>query len=115
MNASGITAALPAQDLSRAEAFYLEKVGLEAVQSSFLNASDGRVGVVVGDAVNQIVLYPAEAKSSGQFLQAVLQVTDVRAVVEEMRGRGVRFEEYDTAETHTEKGIAQAPEARRGW
>jgi hypothetical protein len=104
MNVSGITAALPAQDLSRAEAFYLEKVGLEAVQSSFLNASDGRVGVVVGGTVNQIVLYPAEAKSSGQFLQAVLQVTDVGAVVEEMRGRGVRFEEYDTGETHTENG-----------
>jgi hypothetical protein len=103
MNVSGITAALPAQDLSRAEAFYLEKVGPEAVQSSFLNASDGRLGVVVGDAVNQIVLYPAEAKSSGQFLQAVLQVSDVRAVVEEMSGRGVRFEEYDTAETHGER------------
>ena len=71
---------------------------IEAVQSSFLNASDGRVGV--------------EAKSSGQFLQAVLQVTDVRAVVEEMRGRRVRFEEYDNAETHTENGIAQAPDGR---
>ena len=58
MNVSGIAAALPAQDLSRAEAFYLENVGLEAVQSSFLNASDGRGGVVVGDTVNQIVLYP---------------------------------------------------------
>ncbi len=53
-----------------------------------------------------------EAKSSGQFLQAVLQVADVRAVVEEMRSRRVRFEEYDTAETHTENGIAQAPDGR---
>ena len=66
MNVSGIPAALPARDLSRAEAFYFVKVGLEAVESSFLNASDGPVGVVVGDTVNQIVLYPAEAKSSGR-------------------------------------------------
>jgi len=113
METSAITAALPAQDLSRAQAFYVEKVGLPVIQS-FLNASDGRLGVTVGDGVNQLVLYPAEAKSSGEFLQAVLQVSDVRAVVEELRGRGVRFEEYDTAETHTEDGIARSPDGREG-
>jgi catechol 2,3-dioxygenase-like lactoylglutathione lyase family enzyme len=113
MKTSGITAALPAQDLNRAEAFYLEKVGLETA-SKFLNASDGRVGLTIGDAVNQLVLYPAEGRSSEEFMQAVLQVTDVRAVVEEMRSRGVRFEEYDTAETHTENGIAHTPDGREG-
>ena len=113
MKTSAISAALPAQDLSRAEAFYVEKVGLQAVKS-FLNASDGRLGVVVGDDVNQLFLYPAEASSSGEFMQAVFQVADVRAVVEEMRGRGVRFEEYDTAETHTDDGIAQTPDGRQG-
>ncbi len=30
---SGITAALPAQDLGRARAFYVEKVGLQALES----------------------------------------------------------------------------------
>jgi extradiol dioxygenase family protein len=30
MNAAGITAALPAQDLDRAKNFYVEKVGLQA-------------------------------------------------------------------------------------
>jgi hypothetical protein len=28
---------------------------------------------------------------------------------EEMRGRGVEFEEYDTPETRTENGVAQMP------
>jgi hypothetical protein len=32
-----------------------------------------------------------------------------RAAVEEMRGRGVAFEEYDTPETRTENGIARMP------
>jgi catechol 2,3-dioxygenase-like lactoylglutathione lyase family enzyme len=99
MTTFGITAALPAQDLARAKAFYLEKVGLEAVHSNFLNASDGRVGLRLGDVGNQLVIYPAEARSSGEFMQVALQVTDVRAAVEEMRDRGVQFEEYDTAET----------------
>lgn len=114
MNTSGITAALPAQDLSRAKAFYIEKVGLQAVVSPFLNASDGRVGLIIGDGANELALYPAEARSSGEFTQAVLQVTNVRAAVDEMRGRGVKFEDYDTAETQTEHGIAQTPDGREG-
>ena len=114
MKTSAITATLPAQDLGRAKAFYIEKVGLEAVESHFLEASDGRVGLAVGDGVNQVVVYPAEARSSGEFTQAVLQVADVRAAVEEMRSRGVVFEEYNTAETLTQGGVAQTPDGREG-
>jgi predicted enzyme related to lactoylglutathione lyase len=114
MKTSGITATLPAQDLSRAKAFYVEKVGLQAAESHFLVASDGQVGLTIGDGVNQLVIYPATAKSSGGFTQAILQVADVRATVEELRGRGVEFEEYETAETWTEDGIARTPDGREG-
>jgi predicted enzyme related to lactoylglutathione lyase len=106
MKTSGITAALPAQDPGRAKAFYAEKVGLQALQSGFLEARDGQVGLTVGDGVNRLFVYPARVRSSGEFTQAVIHVTDVRAAVEEMRGRGVEFEEYDTPETRTENGIA---------
>jgi hypothetical protein len=100
--------------MARAKAFSIEKVGLQAVESHFLEASDGRVGVKVGDGVNQLFVYPARARSSGEFTQAVIQVTDVRAAVEEMRGRGVEFEEYDTPETRTENGIARTPDGGEG-
>src|SRR3984957_18427839 len=109
MNTSGITAAVPAQDLGRAKAFYVEKVGLQALESDFLKARNGQVGLTVGDGVNQLFVYPAQARSSGEFTQAVIHVTDVRAAVEEMRGRGVEFEEYDTPETQTENGIPLLP------
>ena len=92
MKTSGITAALPAQDLGRAKGFYAEKMGLQAVESDFLQARDGQVGLTVGDGVNQLFVYPARARSSGEFTQAVIHVTDVRAAV---RGRG-GIEEYDT-------------------
>src|SRR5246500_5075234 len=114
MKTSEITAALPARDLGRAKAFYSQKVGLQAVESDFLAASDGRVGLLVGDGVNHLFVYPARAKSPGEFTQAVIQVTDVRAAVEEMRGRGVEFEEYDTPETRTENGIAPTPDGGEG-
>jgi catechol 2,3-dioxygenase-like lactoylglutathione lyase family enzyme len=104
MKTSGITAALPAQDLRRAKAFYVEKVGLQALESRFLEARDGQVGLIVGDGVSRLFVYPARARSSGEFTQAVIHVA-----VEEMRGRGVEFEEYDTPETRTENGVARVP------
>jgi predicted enzyme related to lactoylglutathione lyase len=109
MRTSGITAALPAQDIGRAKAFYGEKVGLQALESHILRARDGQVGLTVGDGVNQLFVYPAQARSSAEFTQAVIHVTDVRATVEAMRGRGVEFEEYNTPETQTENGVAQMP------
>ena len=114
MKTSGITATMPAQDLSRAMAFYLDKVGLQTVESHFLEANDGHVGFVVGDGVHQLFIYPAEAKSSGEFTQAVLEVEEVRAAVQEMRSRGITFEEYNTAETQTQNGIARSPDGREG-
>ena len=114
MKTSGITAALPAQDLDRAKNFYVEKVGLQALNAGFLEASDGRVGLTVGDGTDWFFVYPARARSSGEFTQAVIQVPEVRAAVEEMRGRGVEFEEYDTPETRTERGIAQMPGGGEG-
>lgn len=101
MKTSGITAALPAQDLNRAKSFYIEKVGLQALESRSLEARDGQLGLTVGDGTNRLFVYPAQARSSGEFTQAVIQVSDVRAAVEQMRGRGVEFEEYDTSETRT--------------
>jgi hypothetical protein len=72
------------------------------------------VGLTVGDGTNRLFVYPAQARSSGEFTQAVIEVTDVRVAVEEMRGRGVQFQEYDTPETRTEGGIAQMPGGGEG-
>jgi hypothetical protein len=83
---------------------------VEAVaESDFLKARDGQVGLTVGDGVSQLFVYPARARSSGEFTQAVIHLTDVRAAVKELRGRGVAFEEWDTPETRTENGIARTP------
>jgi extradiol dioxygenase family protein len=98
MKTSGITAALPAQDLGRARAFYVEKVGLQALRSAYLKARDGQVGLTVGDGVSQLFVYPAQARSSGEFTQAVIHVADVRAAVEaagaamdELTEGGIRY------------------------
>jgi hypothetical protein len=58
MKTSGISAALPAQDVNRAKNFYTEKVGLRALESPSLEATDGQVGLTVGDGPNQLFVYP---------------------------------------------------------
>jgi hypothetical protein len=63
----------------------------------------------VGDGTNRLFVYPAQARSSGEFTQAVIQVTDVRATVEEMRGRGVQFEEYVRAPRLGQATAGQSP------
>jgi hypothetical protein len=67
------------------------------------------VGLAGGDGVSQLFVYPARVRSSGEFTQAVIHVTDVRAAVEETKGRGVESEEYATRETRTENGVAAMP------
>ena len=40
---------------------------------------------------------------------------DLEAEVAELRERGVRFEEYDDADVHTDDGIAVTPVGRAAW
>ena len=67
------------------------------------------MGLTVGEGVSQLFVYPAGQIVGRVHAGRVIHVTDVRAAVEEMRGRGVAFEEYDTPETRTENGIARMP------
>jgi len=73
---------LPAQDLGWVKAFYVEKVGLQALEPGFLRARDGQVGLAVGDGANQLFVYPARdrralgvaALTDGSYLQAFTQL-----------------------------------------
>ena len=100
---------LSVQDLGRAKAFYVEKVGLQALESDFLKARDGAGGPRGWRWCQPALRLSRPGQVVREFTQAVIHVTDVRAAVEEMRGRGVEFEEYDTAETRTEKGVVRMP------
>lgn len=104
MNLSSATAVLPAQDLDRIAAFYREKVGLPV--------TEGIVGLTIGNGRNRLYVYPAKTSSSGTFTQIALQVPDVRETVQELRSRGVAFEEYDTDTLKTADGIAPTPDGR---
>ncbi len=96
---------LPAQDLSRARAFYAEKLGLEPVDETA-----GALLYRCGDA--EFALFASAGAPSGKHTQMVWHVDDIEAAVNELRSRGVVFEEYDVPGMTTVNGIA---EAAGGW
>ena len=91
---------LPAQDLDRARAFYAEKLGLEPAEER-----PGGLRYECGSGV--FALFASAGAPSGAHTQMAWQVADLEATVEELRGRGVVFEEYDLPGLRTVNGIAE--------
>lgn len=91
-------ARLPAKDLDRARAWYVEKLGLEPVEER-----PGGLRFVVGGC--EFALFASAGASDGSFTQMGFEVEDLRATVAELRRRGVVFEDYD-GPLATTNGIA---------
>lgn len=99
---------LPVLDMERATRFYTEKVGATAG-----DAMPGATFLSLGDT--KFSLYPTPNEQRGGHTQMGILVSDVAAAVDELRGRGVTFEEYDFPGLKTENGIAETGGARAAW
>jgi catechol 2,3-dioxygenase-like lactoylglutathione lyase family enzyme len=99
MNLKSVTATLPASDFERAKSWYADKLGLKPTQEDMGGATYNFNG-------SSLLLYPSEFAGTNKATAAGFDVDDVSATVEELRGAGVTFEEYDLPELKTENGIA---------
>ena len=100
-----VGAVLPAQDISRARAFYSEKLGLEPENADDNDNLQYRCGNGTG-----FFLYETPNAGTAKNTQMGWMVSDVAATVEELRGKGVVFEDYDFPGLKTENGIATMPD-----
>jgi catechol 2,3-dioxygenase-like lactoylglutathione lyase family enzyme len=98
--AGSVATRLPAQDLDRARRFYGEKLGLQPIESR-----PGGLRYHCGNG--SFALFESTGRPSGEHTQMSWQVDDVRAVVAELRNRGVVFEEVDLPGLRTVDGIAE--------
>src|SRR3954453_19614588 len=99
---SPMYAYLPATDVTRARAFYEQKLGLrpgEEIAGGVVYKFAGGTGCF---------LYPTQNAGTNRASQAFWQVTDVEREVKELKARGVAFEEYDTPAMKTVNSIATA-------
>lgn len=93
-------ARIPARDLARARFFYSSKLGLDPVEER-----PGGLRYRCGSSY--FVLFESSGSASGNHTQMSWEVNDIQATVNELRCRGVVFEEYDLPGLKTINGIAE--------
>ena len=102
-------AALPAQDMARARAFYRDKLGLTPTTedpSGMMYALPAGTGFGV---------FPSSGKPSGTHTQMGIEVDDVEGAVKDLQAKGVKFEDYDVPGLKTVNGIAELGGSKLAW
>ena|SRR3989442_16045166 len=102
-NQARAAAALPAQDLERAKAFYRDTLGL--------TPTDENPGGMLYELAKGtgFLIFLSSGKPSGTHTQMAIEVEDLDQAVKELRGKGVKLEEYDTPQLKTVDGVATLP------
>jgi catechol 2,3-dioxygenase-like lactoylglutathione lyase family enzyme len=95
-----VVARIPVQDLQRARSFYAEKLGLEP-------SEERPGGLLYRCGEGEFALFESTGAASGTHTQMGWEVENIEATVEQLRARGVVFEEYDFPGLKTVNGIAE--------
>jgi catechol 2,3-dioxygenase-like lactoylglutathione lyase family enzyme len=107
---SRVVAAIAVSDMGRAREFYEGKLGL----SSGKDQADGGHSYPCGDGT-EIHVYPSSHAGESAATLAAWRVDDVEAAVDELRAKGVTFEQYSEPFETNEKGIATFGEDSVAW
>ena len=108
---SRIGANVPVSDLDQAIAFYEGKLGL----TLFERGDEQHYARFSGAGETKLAVYVSGTAGQAQHTLVSFVVDDVRAAVDELRGNGVVFEEYDTPGMKTEEGVATMGDTRAAW
>lgn len=109
MNNFRVYAVLPASDVERAKLWYEEKLGLTHQKAEFgsywYECSGG----------TWIVLTPSQFAGTAQNTAVGWTVEDIETLMEDLRSRGVVFEEYDQPGFKTDNGLYSMGPVRAAW
>ena len=107
---SNIMAVLPAKDINRAKEFYRDKLGIEPSESM----EEGSVTYSCGQGTRFLV-YQTDNAGTAKNTQLAWETDNLEREMEELRGRGVVFEDYDFPGLKTENGIATDSWGKAAW
>ncbi|MCL4354586.1 VOC family protein [Patescibacteria group bacterium] len=106
-----IAPTLPVVDLERAIGFYEDMLGLELMEE----ATEMNATFECGKGTS-LVLYKRDEPTKADSTAASFYVEDLEEVVEELKEKGVVFEQYDMPHLKTdEDGIAAMGEFKGAW
>ena len=106
-----IMAIVPTTDIAQAKAFYGETLGLTESNAS----TPGPQVIYRCGGGTLLEVYERPTAGEAPHALASWAVSDVRAAVDQLRNRGVRFEDYDLPEVKTEDGISTSGNYQEAW
>lgn len=109
LGANPVHPVLLAKDLAAARDFYHGKLGLEILVERPDEAIEFRCGPT------KIAVTKSTAGTADSQTQLGWEVDDLQAEVDDLRGRGVKIEDYDFPGLKTENGIADMGFAWMAW
>jgi catechol 2,3-dioxygenase-like lactoylglutathione lyase family enzyme len=104
-----VYAVLPASDLHRAKTWWEEKVGMSPT-----NEDPGGLWFACADGT-WVVVTPSGYAGTAQNTAVSFTVTGIEDLMEQLRGRGVVFEEYDLPDFKTENGLFAMGGYKAAW
>ncbi|WP_120520882.1 VOC family protein [Arthrobacter celericrescens] len=103
-----VAAVLPASDINRAREFYRDKLGLEPDNPDAADNLMYRCGDGTG-----FMIYQTGNAGTAKNTQMGWVTNDLEAEMDELRSRGVAFEDYDFPGLKTENGVATMPDGEK--
>jgi len=104
-----VTCMLPVKDLARARRFYEQQLGLEAGAAK----PDGKFVYHCGGT--EIALFPKAEGTSAQHTALSFKVDDIARAIAELKGRGVRFADYDYPGLKTVEHVCVLGSEKAAW
>ena len=106
---SAIMAVLPAKDINRAKDFYRDKLGLEPSETI-----EDSLMYRCGNGTS-FLIYQTDNAGTAKNTQMGWESDNLERDMEELRSRGVTFEDYDFPGLKTENGVATMDEGKSAW
>ena len=107
---SAVMAVLAAKDINRAKEFYRDKLGLESSEAMEEYSLLYRCG-----NGTSFLIYQTDNAGSAKNTQMGWESDNIERDMEELRARGVVFEDYDMPGLKTENGLATDDWGKSAW
>ena len=104
-----VTCMLPVKDLARARRFYEQALGLEAGTAR----PDGKFVYRCGGTA--IALFPKAEGTKAEHTAISFKVSDIGSAIAELKGRGVRFADYDYPGLKTVEHVCVLGSEKAAW
>ncbi len=104
---------IPVSDLDAALSYYVDTVGLQLLERYEDLPQTPMARLSTGNGT--LALYVSVGAGESRHTLMGFDVDDIESAVEELRGRGVKFEDYDMGELRTENGIARIGGVAGAW